>query len=149
MSDQFRLVTIGYQGRSLDGLVRRLARHDVRLLLDIRKVARSRRPEFNGQRIADALERAGIGYEHVPNLGSSPALRAHLYETNDFDRFAGFYLAYVRRWRVSEVRAVANAARREGTIAILCYESDHSACHRGIVAAEALRTHRQLEILHL
>jgi uncharacterized protein (DUF488 family) len=148
-ADRFRLVTIGYQGRSLDGLVRRLVANDVRLLLDIRQVARSRRPDFNGSRIASAVAAAGIRYRHVPNLGSSRRLRTHLFETRDFDRFAGLYLAYVRRWRLADVRAVASAARREGTVAILCYESDHAACHRGIVAAEALRTHRKLEVLHL
>lgn len=144
-----RLVTIGYQGRTLHELIARLVAHDVRLLLDIRAVARSRRPEFNASRLAEAAHTAGISYRHVPELGSSRKLRAHLYETRDFDRFAGFYLAYVRRWRLSEVRSVANAARREGTVCILCYESDYALCHRGIVAAEALRAHRKLEILHL
>ncbi len=144
-----RLLTIGYQGRSLKGLIARLVANDVRLLLDIREVARSRRPEFNANRLAAAAQAAGIAYRHVPKLGSSRKLRAHLYETRDFERFAGFYLAYVRRWRVSEVRSVANAARREGTVCILCYESDHALCHRDIVAAEALRAHRKLEVLHL
>lgn len=148
-SERFRLVTIGYQGRSLDDLVRRLVRNDVQLLLDIRQSARSRRPEFNGSRIAEAATHVGIRYRHVPSLGSSRHLRAHLYETGDFDRFAGFYLGYVRRWRRKDVRDIAAAARREGTVAILCYEADHELCHRGIVAAELLRTHRQLQVLHL
>ena len=144
-----RLATIGYQGRTLRQLVRRLREHDVRVLLDIRKVARSRRPDFNGTRMASALMRAGIEYQHLPALGSSQRLREHLYQTGDFERFRGLYLAYVRRWRRAEVRALARAARREGTICILCYESDAASCHRGIVAAEALRTHGKLEILHL
>lgn len=144
-----RLATIGYQGRTLRQLVRRLAENDVRVLLDIRKVARSRRPDFNGHRIEAAVGRAGITYRHVPTLGSSRRLREHLYETGDFERFRGLYLAYVRRWRRSEVRALASEARREGTICILCYESDATTCHRGIVAAEALRADGKLEILHL
>lgn len=144
-----RLLTIGYEGRTLRGLIRRLVDNDVDVLLDIREVARSRRPDFNSGRLAAAAVRAGIAYRHIPELGSSRKLRVHLYETRDFDRFAGYYLAYVRRWRLAEVRSVARAARIEGTVCILCYESDHARCHRGIVAAEALRTHRQLEVLHL
>ena len=144
-----RLLTIGYQGRTLADLLERLVANDVRLLLDVRQVARSRRPEFNARRIASAAEAAGIAYRHLPELGSSRRLREHLHETHDFDRFAGLYLAYVRRWRQSEVRALATTVRREGTVCILCYESDPASCHRGIVAAEALRTHRKLEILHL
>jgi hypothetical protein len=45
-----RLLTIGYQGRSLADLVQRLVANDVQLLLDLRRVARSRRPEFNRDR---------------------------------------------------------------------------------------------------
>src|SRR5438445_5775985 len=125
-----RLATIGYQGRTLRQLVRRLRQHDVRVLLDIRKVARSRRPDFNGSRIEIAVARAGIEYRHLPELGSSRRLREHLYDTGDFERFRGLYLSYVRRWRLSEVHALAKEARREGTICILCYESDPADCHR-------------------
>src|SRR5258708_7875988 len=134
-----RLLTIGYQGRSLEGLVRRLRSRDVRLLVDVREIARSRRPEFNQSRLSDALERAGIRYQHAPELGSPTAMRRALYETGDFDRFAGLYLAYVRRWRLDDVASLTRLVRREGTVCILCYENEASACHRHIVASEALR----------
>ena len=134
-----RLLTIGYQGRSIEALVQRLRAHDVRLLVDVREFARSRRPEFNQTRLSGALERAGIRYQHAPELGSPSGLRRALYETGDFERFAGLYLAYVRRWRAGDVAGLTRLVRREGTVCILCYENDASECHRHIVAAEALR----------
>lgn len=134
-----RLLTIGYQGRSLAELVARLRARDVRLLVDVREVARSRRPEFNQGRLAAALDAAGIGYRHAPDLGSPGSLRRALYETGDFERFAGLYLAYVRRWRMDDVANLTRTVRREGTVCILCYESDAASCHRHIVATEALR----------
>ncbi len=146
-----RLLTIGYQGRSLAELVRRLRSHDVRLLVDVREIARSRRPEFNGARLAHALEHAAIRYQHAPELGSPSSLRRVLYETGDFERFADLYLAYVRRWRADDVVGLTRLVQREGTVCILCYESDATQCHRHIVAAEALRSRggRQLVIEHL
>lgn len=134
-----RLLTIGYQGRSLADLVGRLQARDVRLLVDVRETARSRRPEFNQNRLAAALDAAGIAYRHSPELGSPGSLRRALYESGDFERFAGLYLAYVRRWHSEDVSDLSRAVRREGPVCILCYETDASACHRGIVASEALR----------
>jgi uncharacterized protein (DUF488 family) len=134
-----RLLTIGYQGRSLEALVRRLRSRDVRLLVDVREIARSRRPEFNQARLSGALGRAGIRYQHAPELGSPSSLRRALYESGDFDRFADLYLAYVRRWRTDDVADLTRAVRREGRLCILCYESDARLCHRGIVASEVLR----------
>lgn len=135
-----RLLTIGYQGRSLAQLVRHLRRRDVRLLIDVREIARSRRAEFNGSRLADALARAGIRYQHVPELGSPSSLRRALYESGDFERFADLYLAFVRRWRTDDVAGLTQIVRREGIVCILCYESDATLCHRHIVAAEAMRS---------
>jgi uncharacterized protein (DUF488 family) len=134
-----RLLTSGYQGRSLEALVRRLRSRDVRLLVDVREIARSRRPEFNQTRLAAALERAGIRYRHAPELGSPSTMRRALYASGDFERFAGLYLAYVRRWRLDEFASLTRLVRREGTVCILCYENDATACHRHIVASEALR----------
>lgn len=146
-----QLLTIGYQGRSLEELVDRLQRRDVRLLVDVREIARSRRPDFNRGRLAAALEQAGIRYHHSPELGSPSSFRRALYETGDLERFAGLYLAYVRRWRTDDVASLARIARREGTVCILCYESDATQCHRHIVAAEAIRARggSRLVIEHL
>ncbi len=133
------LLTIGYQGRTLPEVVRRLRVRDVRLLVDVRKVARSRRPEFNHWRLAEALNGAGIEYKHAPALGSPSSLRRLLYETGDFDRFAGLYLAYVRRWQMTALAGLTRLVRKNGRVCILCYETDAMSCHRHIVAAEAIR----------
>ncbi len=134
-----RLLTIGYQGRSLTELVRRLRNRDVRLLVDVRERARSRRPEFNQSRLSAAVVSARIAYVHLPSLGSPIKIRRALYETGDFERFAGLYLAYVRRWRLDEVAVLASYVRQQGTVCILCYESGAELCHRSILANEALR----------
>lgn len=143
------LLTIGYQGRSLNQLVTRLRSHDVRTLVDIREVARSRRPDFNQRQLAEAVEAAGIGYLHMPQLGSKTAARRELHETGDFDRFAGLYLSYVRRWRLAQVRELCRLADQSGAVCILCYEADHDQCHRSIVASEVARLTSRVLVQHL
>jgi len=143
------LLTIGYQGRSLVDLVRRLRAHDVHTLVDVREIARSRRPDFNQGRLADAVRTADIAYLHMPELGSKGAARRELYETGDFERFAGLYLRYVRRWRLAQVRQLCQLADRSGVVCILCYEADHEVCHRSIVANEAVRLKTKVFVQHL
>lgn len=143
------LLTIGYQGRTLTVLVNRLLAHNVRILIDVRESARSRRPDFNAQRLADAVRANGIGYVHLPNLGSKAASRRELHATGDFERFAGFYLSYVRRWRVPELRELYRLTSREGVACILCYEADHEQCHRSIIAREATRLYSTLAVQHI
>jgi hypothetical protein len=100
--------------------VRRLRNRDVRVLVDVSEIGRSRRPEFNERFLATALERAGIRYQHALELGSPSAMRRALYESGDFERFAGLYLAYVRRRRLDDVASLTRLVRREGTVCILC-----------------------------
>jgi len=97
------------------------------------------------------LEKAGIRYEHMPELGSPSSLRRALHETGDFDRFADLFLAYVRRWRTGDVAGLTRLVRREGTVCILCYESDAAQCHRRILATEAVRVRggRALIVQHI
>ncbi len=143
------LLTIGYQGRTLSELVGRLVRHEVRVLIDVRESARSRRPEFNERRLAEAVTGRGISYLHVPNLGSKAAARHDLYASGDFERFAGLYLSYVRRWRLPEMKELCRLIGREGVVCILCYEADHEHCHRSIVAREAIRLRSKVQVQHI
>jgi len=91
----------------------------------------------------------GIDYLHIPTLGSKTAARHDLYETGDFERFAGLYLSYVRRWRVPDLKELCRLASREGVVCIMCYEADHEQCHRSIVASEAIRLRSTVHVEHI
>ncbi|HEX6011291.1 MAG TPA: DUF488 domain-containing protein, partial [Geminicoccaceae bacterium] len=56
------LFTIGYQESTLDAVLGTLAAAGVRLLVDVRAVAASRRPGFSKRQLAAGLAEAGIGY---------------------------------------------------------------------------------------
>jgi uncharacterized protein (DUF488 family) len=62
--------TIGHSNRTLGELVAMLRAVDITLLVDIRKMTRSRtNPQFNEATLPDALAAADIGYEHIAELG--------------------------------------------------------------------------------
>ena len=62
--------TIGHSTRSLDELIVVLHAHDIEALVDVRRFPGSRRlPQFNEGALREGLERAGIAYQWLPQLG--------------------------------------------------------------------------------
>src|SRR5947209_16557459 len=62
--------TIGHSNRPLDEFVDLLQANGVTLLIDVRKMPRSRaNPQFNIDTLPNELARAGIKYRHLPGLG--------------------------------------------------------------------------------
>ncbi|HEX6124574.1 MAG TPA: DUF488 domain-containing protein [Pyrinomonadaceae bacterium] len=61
--------TIGHGRHAFADFLELLRRHDIEFLCDVRSVARSRWPQFNGLVLAELLRENGIGYEHLPETG--------------------------------------------------------------------------------
>ncbi|MDG4769766.1 DUF488 domain-containing protein [Solwaraspora sp. WMMD792] len=62
------LIGIGYEGRSVDGLIAELRAAGVSRLVDVRLTPISRKPGFSKSALAKALNAAGIAYEHRREL---------------------------------------------------------------------------------
>ena len=62
--------TIGYEQAKVDAVIGELHRAGVRLVVDTRAVAASRRPGFSKRQLAAGLDAAGIGYLHLQKLGT-------------------------------------------------------------------------------
>jgi uncharacterized protein (DUF488 family) len=62
--------TIGYEQATSKAVLDELARAKVRLLVDVRAVASSRRPGFSKRQLAAGLDERGIGYLHLQKLGT-------------------------------------------------------------------------------
>ena len=62
--------TIGHSTRSIDEFVALLAGVEVKLVVDVRTVPRSRtNPQFNRDALPASLAAQGIAYEHLAGLG--------------------------------------------------------------------------------
>jgi len=61
--------TIGHGRHAFADFLELLRKHDIKFVCDVRSVARSRWPQFNGFVLQELLNENGIGYEHLPETG--------------------------------------------------------------------------------
>src|SRR3954447_6334223 len=65
-----KLFTIGYEQRRAKAVLDELQSAGVKLLVDVRAIASSRRPGFSKTQLAAGLDERGIGYVHLRGLGT-------------------------------------------------------------------------------
>lgn len=63
------IYTIGHGRHAFADFLGLLNQHGIKFLCDVRSIARSRWPQFNGLVLAELLRDNGIGYEHLPETG--------------------------------------------------------------------------------
>lgn len=63
------IYTIGHGRHPFSHFLDLLRRHEVAFVCDVRSIARSRWPQYNGRALAEGLKENGIGYEHLPECG--------------------------------------------------------------------------------
>jgi uncharacterized protein (DUF488 family) len=171
------VVTIGVYGFDAGSFLRRLLDADVRLLLDVRQRRGVRGPEYawaNSRRLQEALARAGIAYEHHPELAPTTELRQVQYAEDDrlgVGKRSRRELAaeYTRRYTAeildhADLTPITSALPSSGTVALsssgtvalpssgtvalFCVERDPEACHRSLIAQRLTEQHR-LTVEHL
>ena len=69
--------TIGHGRHPFVYFLESLKRYEIEFLCDVRSVARSRWPQFNGFVLAELLSENGIGYEHLPETGGKTKPKPH------------------------------------------------------------------------
>ena len=127
------LFTIGYEGKTVEELLDQLNASGVKLLIDVRAVAASRRPGFSKTALAGALRERGIDYLHLRPLGTPKAGR----EAARKGRIAEMHAIFEEQLRTPEAELAmeqAKAAASERPSALLCFEADVGHCHRAVVA---------------
>ena len=130
------IFTIGYENATPTTLVAALQRAGVTTVADVRALANSRRPGFAKWALTAALAEAGIGYWHIPALGTPAAGRQAVRE----GRPEAMKPIFARHLAGTEAQAALAALRDRTTreaVCLLCLEADPAHCHRSLVA-EAL-----------
>lgn len=135
---RYRFCTIGHSTRSIAAFVALLKVADVRLVVDIRTVRRSRaNPQYNSDVLPDSLAASQIGYEHIDALGGLrgrardvPASLNGFWVNQSFHNYADYALS--PQFHEGLDRLVALGRQRR--CAIMCSETLWWRCHRRIVA---------------
>jgi uncharacterized protein (DUF488 family) len=129
------LLTIGYEGRSLEAYLNQLLRARVTLLCDVRRNALSRKYGFSKRTLGNACHGVGIRYEHLPELGIDSDLRQGLETQADYDALFANYRRDVLPRQTDALNRITNWIRTDGQrVALTCYEADPRQCHRHCVA---------------
>ena len=63
------IYTIGHGRHPFEYFLSLLKQHEIQLVCDVRSIARSRWPQYNGRVLEELLRENGIGYEHLPECG--------------------------------------------------------------------------------
>ncbi|HYJ91799.1 MAG TPA: DUF488 domain-containing protein [Pyrinomonadaceae bacterium] len=127
--------TIGHGRHAFADFLALLQKHNIKFLVDVRSVARSRWPQFNGSVLAELLNENGIGYEHLPETGGKIKPRPE-----DLD------------WGIYRIVEIASEVRT----VIMCSESrplsqhkiPRANCHRVGMLAPLLKA-RGARVIHI
>jgi len=126
--------TIGYEGQSFENYLNRLIRNDVRVLCDVRKNPLSRKYGFSKKTLADTLNKLGIEYVHLPDLGIVSDKRRELNSQSDYNSLFKEYEATTLKQNGAALDELADIFAQKRRVAITCFEAEHCMCHRGRVA---------------
>lgn len=142
-----QLATIGYEGHTLESFLALLAAHGIDMVVDVRALPVSRKPGFAKKALALALAQNGMGYVHMPALGTPKAGREAA-ARGERDRFDAIFAAQLALPEAhAALEDVATLAQR-WRIALLCLEREPARCHRSRIA-DALSPRLAAPVLHL
>lgn len=132
------LMTIGYEGLSLENYMVILIRNDVHVLCDVRKNAYSQKFGFSKAQLEKACEGTKIKYIHLPSLGIVTEKRKDLKEQEDYDILFDEYESTTLLEAKDELNYLYKLLQNEDRIALTCFEKDPKQCHRSRIAKELM-----------
>ena len=129
------VMTVGHSTRSLAEFVRLLQAHEVSCVVDVRTVPRSRHnPQFNKASLPGSLQKAGLGYVHLPGLGGLRHAKRDSrnvgWRNSSFRGFADYMQTPEFEQSLAELIQLAKQER----IALMCAEAVPWRCHRSLIA---------------
>ena len=140
------LFTFGYEGLDIVTFVNRAKNAGVKTIVDVRELPLSRKKGFSKSSFREALAAHGIAYVHIPALGCPKFIRDQYKIDKNWAEYTRKFMAYLATQEVT-VRELVKISRATSAC-LVCFEADHTTCHRTYVA----RTARKLggpQITHL
>ena len=145
------VLTVGHSTRPLNEFVALLKARAVSLVADVRTIPRSQHnPQFNKDSLPESLEKAGLGYVHLPGLGG--LRRAKRDSLNRGWRNASFrgYADYMQTPEFEEHLKQLIELAKKNRIALMCAEAVPWRCHRSLIGdALTVRGIRTEDIMSL
>lgn len=143
------LYTIGYEQASLHDVIAALKAAKIKLVIDTRAVAASRRAGFSKKMLSATLDDAGIAYIHLQKLGT-PAEGRMAARAGNYKKLWQIYNNHIRtRDAKIALDDLETILKKTSRVCLLCYERSPDECHRRKIAEiMTKRTGRKIENLY-
>ena len=130
--------TIGHSTRLVEEFVALLSEAEIRLVVDVRTVPRSRtNPQYNSDVLSKSLSDFQIGYEHIGLLGGLRGRRRDVqadvnafWQNQRFHNYADYAMSEDFHAGLAKLSKLGHATR----CAVMCAEAVWWRCHRRIIA---------------
>ena len=143
-----KLFTIGYELAKPDAVIAELKRAKVKLLVDTRAVAASRKPGFSKRQLAASLDENGIAYLHLQKLGTPDDGR----QAARAGKLEALWKIYARHLTtpdaIEAMDELISIVKSGETVCLLCFERDQACCHRSRIA-EIVNERTDAEVVDL
>jgi uncharacterized protein (DUF488 family) len=141
------IYTIGYEGVSINAVLKSLQEMEIDMLMDIRAVPQSRKPGFSKSKLGQFLVENEIEYIHLRGLGTPPEGReaARKKKKVELDRIYGQHLK--TQDAKTDLKTALDLSQKK-KCCLLCYEHSPACCHR-LIVAEKIADRTGMEIIHL
>jgi hypothetical protein len=133
------VVTIGYEGRTLEAYLNRLLQSGVTVLCDVRRNAFSHKYGFSKKTLQTGCEGVGVRYEHLPELGIASEDRRKLETQADYNALFAIYERDSLPGQTSALERIHDWVQAGERVALTCFELLPQQCHRHCVAEELER----------
>jgi uncharacterized protein (DUF488 family) len=145
---QLTIYTIGHSTRTHDEFVELLKAYNVKFILDVRTVPRSRHnPQFNKETLPASLKEHGIRYLYMPEIGGlRHPKRESINVAWENPSFRG-YADYMQTKEFTEALLKLIALSRENKLTIMCAEALPWSCHRALISDALVARH--IKVLHI
>ena len=131
-----RIWTIGHSTRTIEKFISLLEEHGIKALADVRTWPGSKRyPQFNKEKLSHSLGKAGIRYEHFPELGGRRKAKPDSKNTAWRNESFRGYADYMETEEFNKgVKRLLDLTAAAGPIAIICAEAVWWRCHRSLIS---------------
>ena len=130
------IVSIGYQGRSVQELVEECVTAGVTVVADVGLTPLSRKPGLSKSKLGATLETAGIGYVHLPSLGNPRDNRESFGSATDRERGRSRFRSLLHLDGPAKALSYLAELAQTERVALLCFERDALQCHRQVLTEE-------------
>ena len=137
-----KIYTVGHSTRTILEFINLLEAHNIREIVDVRTIPKSHyNPQFNEGTLGRSLEKVGIKYTHIAELGG---LRHTTKDSKNLGwnnlSFRGF-ADYMSTGEFEKGLKLLEKIGKKETVAIMCAEAVPWRCHRSLIADALVKRH--------